>query len=190
MVPQGSSHGLPRPVVLIAASILLLACTIATPAFLQPQESPQGPATSALNGGESGPTADLSDLSGPWTGQEALTRLGQCQLEGGSDSVTYPVTMIWRVDDEGDVEITLADWPGVYPYTFAGKALPDLSVSLELATRAMCFGAEHAYTAHYVSTFQVSGGGLGLDMEATEVWCPGSCIFGRRFSVSKSLPTP
>ena len=190
MVPQGGSHGLPRPVVLIAAAILLLACTITTPAFLQPQENSQGTAPSASDGGEPGPSADLSDLSGTWAGQETLTRLGECKLEGGSDSVTNPVTMVWRIDDEGQVEIILPAWPGVYPYTFAGKAQPDLSVSLELATSAMCSGYEHPYTAHYTGFVEVHGNTLALETDATEVWCPGSCIFRRLYSIQKPLPPP
>jgi len=54
----------------------------------------------------------------------------------------------------------------------------------------MCFGSEHPYTAHYSSTIQADVGTLRLEMDATEVWCPGYCIFGRQFSVHKPLSTP
>jgi len=91
---------------------------------------------------------ELSTLSGVWTGLETLTRLGQCKLEGGSESLSYPVRMRWTVDDEANVKISLSEWPGVYPYASAGRAQSDLSVSLDLATTAMCFGTTHPYTAH------------------------------------------
>jgi hypothetical protein len=133
---------------------------------------------------------DLPALSGLWTGQETLARLGECRLEGGSDSITNPVSMIWRVDEEGEVEIMLPAWPGVYPYTFAGEAQPDLSVSLELATSAMCSGYEHPYTAHYTNTIRANGNTLTLEVDAIEVWCPGSCIFRRLYSIQKPLPPP
>jgi hypothetical protein len=78
----------------------------------------------------------------------------------------------------------------MYPYTLTGTARPDLSVSLELATSAMCGGTAHSFTAHYSSISQVNGDTLTIEMDATEVWCPGSCIFRRQYSIQKSLTTP
>jgi len=78
----------------------------------------------------------------------------------------------------------------VYPYASAGRAQSDLSVSLELATTAMCFGTTHPYTARYANVIQVNGNTLALELEATEVWCPGSCIFRRQYSIEKSFTTP
>ena len=188
-VQQGGSHDPPRPVVLVVAAALLFGCTIPIPESSRPQESPLGTDPSEPAPGTPA-DVEFSDLSGLWTGQETLTRLGECRLEGGSDSITNPVSMIWRVDEEGEVQVILPDWPGVYPYTFAGKAQSDLSVSIELATSAMCSGYEHPYTAHYAGSVEVKGNTLTLEMDATEVWCPGSCIFRRLYSIQKPLPPP
>jgi len=75
-----------------------------------------------------------------WTSLDPLTRVGQCRLEGGADSITNPVTMNWSVGDEGEVEVILPAWPGIYPYTFAGEVQPNLGVYLDLSTSAMCLG--------------------------------------------------
>jgi len=133
---------------------------------------------------------ELTALSGVWTSVETVTSAGQCKLKGCSESLSYPVRMRWTADDERNVEISLPDWPGVYPYALTGKAQPDLSVSLELATSALCGGSAHPYTAHFASVIQVNGNTLALELEATEVWCPGSCIFRRQYSIEKSLTLP
>lgn len=130
-----------------------------------------------------------STLSGLWTGTETLTVQGTCRLEQG-DSVTNPVKMIWRVEAEGAVVVTLPEWPGVYPYTFEGQLQPDRSVSLELSTSAMCNGKQSPYSATYEGSIQTQGDMLILEMESTEVWCPGTCIFLRHYSVRKTGAEP
>lgn len=132
---------------------------------------------------------ERSTLSGTWTGAETLTAVGSCKFEQG-DSVTNPVKMLWRVDKEGEVIVTLPDWPGVYPYTFTGEIQPDLSVSLELSTSAMCSGEESPYSSTFDGVIRAEGNVLILDMEATEVWCPGTCVFLRHYSVKKTSDSP
>lgn len=132
---------------------------------------------------------ERSALSGVWTGTETLTTVGSCMLEQG-DSVTNPVKMLWRVSEEGEVIVTLPDWPGVYPYTFKGEILPDLSVSLELSTSAMCSGEESPYSSTFDGVIRAEGEVLALDMEATEVWCPGTCVFLRHYTLQKSNASP
>ena len=161
---------------ILALGLMLAACR----AFSIPSSRTLSPA----------PLIDLSRLSDEWTGTETLTSVGQCKLEGGSESLSYPVRMRWRVGDDGDVEISLPEWPGVYRYTFTGRAQSDLSVSLELATSAMCGGTAHPFTAHYSNIIQVDGDTLTLEMDATEVWCPGSYIFRRQYSIQKPLTLP
>ena len=131
-VGLGTPDDRARPRLLVLAPIFLLGCTISMPGLLQGSVSPQGPGQSDPSELEPVPPSDmeLSALSGEWAGLETLTSLGQCKLEGGSESLSYPVSMRWTVDDEGNVGISLPAWPGVYPYTFAGEAQPDLSVSL------------------------------------------------------------
>jgi hypothetical protein len=128
-------------------------------------------------------------LSGIWLGTETLTAVGSCRLEQG-DTVTNPVKMLWSVDEAGQTTIALPDWPGVFPYTFAGEIQPDLSISLEFASKALCGGIESPYGASYDSAIQAQGSTLILDMESTEVWCPGTCIFVRHYSVRKTIGEP
>jgi hypothetical protein len=124
-------------------------------------------------------------LSGTWTGTETLTAVGSCKLEQGN-SVTNPVKMVWQVNDQGEVVVILPNWPGVYPYTFEGNVQPDLSFSLDFSSSARCGGNESPYSATYESTMQAEGDTLKLDMESTEVWCPGTCVFLRHYSVHKT----
>jgi len=186
----GPPRRLDLPQLLVVAVIFLLSWEISIPSFPQAEDPSLGSCQSDSPG--SAPSApsiiELSRLSGEWTGTETLTSVGQCKLEGGSESLSYPVRVRWTV--EGNVEISLPAWPGVYPYTFAGEIQPDLRLSLELATSAMCGGTAHPFTAHYSNIIQVNGDTLTLEMDATEVWCPGSCIFRRQYSIRKPLTTP
>jgi hypothetical protein len=130
-----------------------------------------------------------SNLSGTWSGTETLTAIGSCILQG-EDSITKAVRMQWQVDDDGSVNITLPEWPGVYPYTFKGQISPELDLSAELASKAKCSGIERPFSATYESAIQVEGGLIKIDMQATEVWCPGTCIFTRQFVVQRAMPGP
>jgi hypothetical protein len=132
---------------------------------------------------------DRSVLSGTWTGTETLTAVGSCRFEQG-DSVTNAVKMLWRVNEEGEVIVTLPDWPGVYPYTFKGEIQSDLGVSLELSTSAQCNGEESPYSSTFDGVIRAEGDVLILDMEATEVWCPGTCVFLKHYTVQKSNASP
>jgi len=133
---------------------------------------------------------ELSELTGEWKGTDTLTSVGLCMLADGLRSVSNPVRMLWSVDDEGQVEITLPDWPGTSPYTFTGKIQPNGSVALELASSAMCGGTEHNFTAYYADTIQVGDEGSALDMWAIEEWCPGICIFRRNYSLQQASQSP
>ena len=125
---------------------------------------------------------ELSQLEGEWTGLHTLTAEGACSL-GASNSATSPVSMWWEVNQSGAVEIKIEDWPG-FPYTFVGQVKPDMNVSLELSTEAMCSGNMVLYTANFSGIVQQEDNTLKLDIEALEVWCPPDCVFRRQFSIS------
>lgn len=133
---------------------------------------------------------DLSTLSGTWTGTDTLTVAGSCLLSNQLDPrrVSSPVHMTWEVDPEGQATITLPDWPGVHPYTFKGVIGSDLSVDLSLSSSSLCSGNAHAYSARHVGVIQIDGKRLTLVTEAIEAWCPPSCLFSRRYDISRPLP--
>jgi hypothetical protein len=134
-------------------------------------------------------TVRLSALSGRWTGKDTLIVAGTCMLSGGPEpvnEVTNTVNMLWEVEDSGETSVRIATWPGAFPYTFTGHVDQDLTVHLALSTTAGCGSGVHEYTANYEGVIEVVGHLADVNLRATEVWCPGSCVFDRVYSIHKA----
>jgi len=177
----------------LAASLLVvLSCAFVPPAFGPSADlvaTPPSPTPSVLTTPSPTPV-DLTALSGEWQGTEKLSVAGACQLLGGLGFVERPVTMDWVVNKEGEVRIQINDWQGVYPYTFTGTVRPDQSISLRLGTSASCNGVETPYHAQYEGVIMYPGPLPELMIHAYEEWCPGSCLFRRRFTIHQSATEP
>lgn len=138
----------------------------------------------AVIGGFQEPGIDLATFSGNWRGTMTIIQTGNCTING-TDSVSIPSNMSWRVDSFGS--ITIVD--SVFMNTnWEGKIEPDSSVVLGKGFWVDCvFQAPHYEMVEYSGRIADTLGFFQLTVETTEEWCPApqSCLFRVRYFLAK-----
>lgn len=120
-------------------------------------------------------------LSGEWSGIRTVVQVGTC----GHDDPPNPVTMVWNVNNAGEVTIQQSNRT-----SWSGKVDANLNISLRKTSTTTCKSNtpdryENPWMADYNGTIMEQGFGYSITMEATEEWCPPNCVFRVRYDLSK-----